>query len=176
MALKCHSFTPGGSERRKAKRPTSCPTSLAIRRIPAADERATPSATAPADPPQMGPSERNGATCVACNSGVPLEYVRSTSREVGLGAKLMAIVAEGNRRRIYIAAAENQIAAASRLCAPRTFLPENCSTGQDASTSIGTALPNSLTSSLTADSLPHSPPLPTSSMKPAKGFSPTPSQ
>lgn len=45
---------------------------------------------------------RNGATCVACGSAVALEYVRATSREVGLGAQLMAVVAEGDRRRVYL--------------------------------------------------------------------------
>jgi len=45
---------------------------------------------------------RNGATCVACGSGVALEYVRATSRDVGLGVELMAVVAEGNRRRVYL--------------------------------------------------------------------------
>lgn len=77
----------------------------------------------PSGPTTEGTVERNGATCVACNSGVPLEYVRSTSREVGLGAKLMAVVAEGNRRRIYIAAAENQVAAASSVLRPEDVPP-----------------------------------------------------
>ncbi|MDJ1113390.1 DUF1156 domain-containing protein [Microbacterium dauci] len=45
---------------------------------------------------------RLGATCVACANAVPLEYVRATSRDVGLGAQLMAIVAEGVRSRIYL--------------------------------------------------------------------------
>jgi putative DNA methylase len=45
---------------------------------------------------------RNGATCVACGSAVDLEYVRSTSRERGFGAELMAVVAEGNRQRVYV--------------------------------------------------------------------------
>jgi putative DNA methylase len=45
---------------------------------------------------------RNGATCVACGSAAALEYVRSMSRDVGLGAQLMAIAAEGNRRRVYL--------------------------------------------------------------------------
>lgn len=45
---------------------------------------------------------RNGATCIACGSVVPLEYVRATSRDVGLGAQLIAIVAEGYRQRIYL--------------------------------------------------------------------------
>ncbi len=45
---------------------------------------------------------RNGAACVACGSAVALEYVRATSRDVGLGAQLMAVVAEGDRRRVYL--------------------------------------------------------------------------
>jgi putative DNA methylase len=45
---------------------------------------------------------RNGATCVACGSSVELSYVREMSREVGLGAQLIAIAAEGNRRREYL--------------------------------------------------------------------------
>jgi putative DNA methylase len=51
---------------------------------------------------------RNGATCLACGSSVPLEYVRSTSRETGLGIELMTIVAEGDRRRIYLSPNEAQ--------------------------------------------------------------------
>jgi putative DNA methylase len=47
---------------------------------------------------------RNGATCVSCGSAVPLEHVRATSRDVGLGAQLMAVVAEGERRRVYLPA------------------------------------------------------------------------
>jgi putative DNA methylase len=50
---------------------------------------------------QDGTVGRNGATCIACGSAVALEYVRATSREVGFGAQLMAVVAEGDRQRIY---------------------------------------------------------------------------
>ncbi|MGO9899678.1 MAG: DUF1156 domain-containing protein [Solirubrobacteraceae bacterium] len=45
---------------------------------------------------------RNGATCIACGSAVALEYVRGEGKAGGLGASLMAIVAEGNRRRVYL--------------------------------------------------------------------------
>lgn len=45
---------------------------------------------------------RTGGTCIACGSAVALEYVRATSRDVGLGAELMAVVAEGHRRRVYV--------------------------------------------------------------------------
>lgn len=46
---------------------------------------------------------RTGAECLACHSGVTLEYVRQASRDAGLGSQLMAVVAEGSRRRVYLA-------------------------------------------------------------------------
>jgi putative DNA methylase len=49
-----------------------------------------------------GTVSRNGATCIACGSAVALGHVRTTSRGGGLRVRLMAIVAEGNRRRIYL--------------------------------------------------------------------------
>ncbi len=55
---------------------------------------------------------RTGATCLSCGTAVPLEYVREQSRQVGLGSQLMATVAEGQRRRIYIAPDNEQRAAA----------------------------------------------------------------
>ena len=59
-----------------------------------------------------GTVDRNGAECVSCRTSVALEYVRSTSRESGLGAQLMAVVAEGDRRRVYLATDETQASAA----------------------------------------------------------------
>jgi putative DNA methylase len=49
-----------------------------------------------------GTVSRNGASCVCCGSVAPLEYVRHTSREVGLGEQLMTVVAEGHRQRVYL--------------------------------------------------------------------------
>lgn len=51
---------------------------------------------------------RNGARCVACDAPAQLEYVRSASRDSGLGHQLMAVVAEGTRRRLYLAPDEIQ--------------------------------------------------------------------
>ncbi len=45
---------------------------------------------------------RTGATCVACGTAVALAHVRLESRSQGLGAQLMATVAEGQRRRVYL--------------------------------------------------------------------------
>lgn len=43
------------------------------------------------------------AKCVACGSATPTSYLRGQAQTVGLGAQLMAVVAEGHRRRIYLA-------------------------------------------------------------------------
>ena len=43
------------------------------------------------------------ATCVACGSAASASYLRGEAQAVGLGAQLMAVVAEGRRRRIYLA-------------------------------------------------------------------------
>lgn len=45
---------------------------------------------------------RTGATCLACSTAVPLKYIRTQGKEVGLGKRLIATVAEGDRRRVYL--------------------------------------------------------------------------
>lgn len=59
-----------------------------------------------------GTVNRRGATCVHCGAPIAFDHIREESREGRMGAKLMAIVAEGQRGRIYIAPDEVQIAAA----------------------------------------------------------------
>jgi putative DNA methylase len=50
-----------------------------------------------------GTVTRTGARCVACGSAVPLAHVRAEGKGGRIGAQLMATVAEGSRRRIYLA-------------------------------------------------------------------------
>jgi len=45
---------------------------------------------------------RTGAVCVACGSAADLSYVRAEGCAGRVGEQLMAVVAEGNRRRIYV--------------------------------------------------------------------------
>lgn len=53
-----------------------------------------------------------GATCLACDAAMSLGQVRMAARSAGLGSMLMAVVAEGNRRRIYLAPTqEHEVAA-----------------------------------------------------------------
>ena len=55
---------------------------------------------------------RRGAVCVSCGSAVSLDHIRSEGRETGLGQKLMAIVAEGAHRRLYLPPDRAQVSAA----------------------------------------------------------------
>jgi len=50
-----------------------------------------------------GTVTRNGAVCVSCGASVPLEYVREQGRAKAMGSQLMAVVAEGDRARVYLA-------------------------------------------------------------------------
>ena len=67
---------------------------------------------APGKATQDGTVNRRGAICVHCGAPIAFDHIREESREGRMGAKLMAIVAEGQRGRIYIAPDEAQIAAA----------------------------------------------------------------
>jgi putative DNA methylase len=52
----------------------------------------------------QGTVGRTGATCVSCETPIKLGYIRDEGRANRIRSQLMAIAAEGNRRRIYLAA------------------------------------------------------------------------
>ena len=54
--------------------------------------------------PKRGTVTRSGATCLVCQSAVPLKEVRAAAQAGGLGSQLVCTVAEGDRRRIYLEA------------------------------------------------------------------------
>lgn len=66
---------------------------------------------APGKATQDGTVNRRGATCVHCGTPIDLKYVKEESKAGRMGAKLMAVVAEGKRGRIYIAPDSVQIEA-----------------------------------------------------------------
>ncbi len=73
-----------------------------------------------------GTVARTAATCVACEGAVPLTYVRAEGQGGRLGAVLMAVAAEGNRRREYLAPSEEHRQAANIAppdSAPQGSLP-----------------------------------------------------
>jgi putative DNA methylase len=52
--------------------------------------------------PPDGTVNRRGATCIVCGAAVPFAHVRAEGKAGRMGAQLMAIVAEGERGRIYL--------------------------------------------------------------------------
>jgi len=62
--------------------------------------------------PVGGTVNRNGATCIACNTTAPLAYVREQSRAGNMGEQMTAIVAEGDRKRLFLSPTEEHIATA----------------------------------------------------------------
>lgn len=60
-----------------------------------------------------GTVSRTGARCCACGTSVPLTYVRTEGQAGRMATQLMALVAEGTRRRHYLAPTPEHIAAAA---------------------------------------------------------------
>lgn len=49
-----------------------------------------------------GTVSRQGGRCLVSNSAMPLNYIREMARKSGLGQRLMAVVVEGSRGRVFI--------------------------------------------------------------------------
>ena len=62
--------------------------------------------------PKTGTVNRNGATCIACNTTSPLSYVREQSKAGSMGEQMIAIVSEGTRKRLFLSPTEEHIKAA----------------------------------------------------------------
>jgi putative DNA methylase len=62
--------------------------------------------------PREGTVGRTGAVCLLCGMPVPLSYVREEGKAGRMGAQLMAVVAEGERQRYYVAPTEEHEKAA----------------------------------------------------------------
>ena len=67
---------------------------------------------APGKATQDGTVNRRGATCVHCGAPIDFKYVRAEGRAHRMGEKLMAIVAEGKRGRVYCAPNDDQASVA----------------------------------------------------------------
>lgn len=59
-----------------------------------------------------GTVNRRGATCVHCGAPIDFKYIRAEGRAHRMGEKLMAIVAEGKRGRVYCAPNDEQASVA----------------------------------------------------------------
>jgi putative DNA methylase len=74
-----------------------------------------------------GTVSRKGAVCICCGKPVAFDYIRSEGKAGRMSAQLMAIVAEGNRSRLYLASTEEHIEIADSAqpeWKPDTDLPE----------------------------------------------------
>jgi len=77
--------------------------------------------------PQDGTVNRQGARCIACGTPVSFDYIRNEGKAGRIDAQLMAIVAEGQRGRMYLSPNEEQETVASQAQpegVPETDLPK----------------------------------------------------
>lgn len=83
-----------------------------------------------------GTVNRNGATCIFCGQTSSLAHVRAQAKQGNMGAQLMAIVAEGQGRRIYFAPDDEHLQAADLP------LPEDFPTGDLPDKALGFSVQN----------------------------------
>lgn len=77
--------------------------------------------------PQDGTVNRQGARCIACGTPVLFDYVRNEGKAERMSAQLMAIAAERQQGRAYLAPNEEQVVIAEQarpVSVPETDLPE----------------------------------------------------
>ena len=77
--------------------------------------------------PPEGTVDRRRVRCVVCGEVAPLDHVRAEGKAGRMALKLMAIVAEGNRERIYLNPSDEHVAIANKAepqDVPETNLPE----------------------------------------------------
>ena len=59
--------------------------------------------------PKEASVNRNGATCIACGNTVKLDYVREKAKTTGFNKNMIAIVAEGNRKRLFLSPTDEHV-------------------------------------------------------------------
>lgn len=75
-----------------------------------------------------GTVNRKGGTCIVCHTPVPFDHIRAEGRAGHMRTQLMAVVAEGQRRRVYLSPDEEQAFTASQArpeWEPAAELPHN---------------------------------------------------
>ena len=81
----------------------------------------------PTDVPTETTVNRYGATCIACNTSAKLNYVRQQAREGKIGEQMTAIVAEGDRKRLFMSPTDEHVQtalSAEPKWRPTATLPE----------------------------------------------------
>ena len=75
-----------------------------------------------------GTVNRSGGTCILSNTPMPFKYIRSEGKAGRMGTKLMAVVAEGSRQRLYLSPTKEMIELAGQASPewkPELELPVN---------------------------------------------------
>ena len=84
--------------------------------------------------PEGGTVGSNGAICIACKNAAPLSYIRETARAGNMGKQMTAIVAEGDRGRLYVSLTNEHIKAS--LATEPTWRPSGSLPEQARSISV----------------------------------------
>ena len=84
--------------------------------------------------PSTGKVDRKGATCLGCGGAVKLNYVREKARAGKMGEVMTAIVAEGDRKRLFLSPTDEHIQSA--LNANSTWRPNGNLPNQARSISV----------------------------------------
>ena len=78
--------------------------------------------------PPVGTVNRRGATCIVCGTPVPFDEIRTSGKAGHMGAKLLAIVGEGQGGRVYLSpeSSRQEVAKpADGYWKPEALLPDN---------------------------------------------------
>jgi putative DNA methylase len=84
--------------------------------------------TGDGEPSIDGTVNRQGATCIVCDSAVPFKHVREEGQAGHMDQQLMAVVAEGHRGRTYLTPTDEHVAVAQKArpeWGPDQQLPHN---------------------------------------------------
>ena len=73
--------------------------------------------------PQSRTVSRNGAICIACGTAMKLDYVRQQARAGNMGEQMTAIIAKGDRQRLFLSPTDEHIKAA--MDAKPNWRPQN---------------------------------------------------
>ena len=69
--------------------------------------------TKPPKDAALGTVERTGGTCIMSHTAMPFKYIRDEGKAGRMGQKLMAVIAEGKRGRVYLSPTKEMIEAAN---------------------------------------------------------------
>ena len=66
------------------------------------------------DVPSKATVDRNGATCIACNTSVPLKYVREQGKAGNMSEQMTTIVVLDNKKKLFISPTDEHVRTAMR--------------------------------------------------------------